>query len=218
MYLPSSVLDVGCGLGNWLEVSKTLGVNEVIGLDGAYINRELLKIKPEEFVEWDLHKSISLGRRFDLSICLEVAEHLPESTAETLVQSLTKHSDVILFSAAIPGQGGQYHVNEQWPAYWQKLFGNAGYVFIDCFRNKIWMNENIEWWYRQNIFLVVKKNNELARMASLPVLPLVHPDLFKNVSNNANNKIKRLEKSLDRLQQRDIVGKFSRMLKGKKSL
>lgn len=216
VYQPSSVLDVGCGLGNWLEVSKKLGVNEVIGLDGAYVNRELLRIESEEFVEWDLQKSIYLGRRFDLCICLEVAEHLPESSAETLVRSLADHSDLILFSAAIPNQGGQYHINEQWPAYWQKLFNKVDYVFVDYFRNKIWMNEKIEWWYRQNIFLVVKKGNELARLASMPVLPLVHPELFKNVCNNANSKIKHLEKSLDHLKKRDIVGKFSRLLKGKK--
>ncbi len=216
IFRPSSVLDIGCGLGNWLEVSKRLGVNEIIGVDGTYVNRKLLKIAPEEFVESDLQKGISLGRRFDLGICLEVAEHLPESSAETLVRSLTYHADVLLFSAAIPGQGGQFHLNEQWPAYWQNLFFRNDFVFVDCLRNKIWMNEKVEWWYRQNIFLVVKKDHALANQASGSVLPLVHPELFKNISYNAISKIQRLEKNIAHLQKRDIVGKFSKLLKRKK--
>lgn len=216
MLKPNSVLDIGCGLGNWLEVAKKLGVNKVTGVDGNYVNRDLLKIQKDEFVEWDLKKSVSLGHKFDLCICLEVAEHLPESSAEALVHSLTSHADVIMFSAAIPGQGGQFHINEQWPDYWQKLFAKFNYEFIDCFRRKIWLNNNIEWWYRQNLFLVVKNGHSLAGNSSETVLPLVHPELFRNVSLNSNGRIQRLEKNLARLQRRDIVGKFSRLIKRKK--
>ena len=46
-----------------------------------------------------------------------------------LVATITKHGDAVLFSAAIPGQGGQDHLNEQWPEYWQKKFEVNGYYF-----------------------------------------------------------------------------------------
>src|SRR4051812_36224294 len=97
IFKPQSAVDIGCGLGNWLEVAKKMGVNEVAGIDGSYVDRSLLKIQPEEFIEWDLKQLVNLGRKYDLGICLEVAEHLPSSSAEILIQSLTSHAEVILF-------------------------------------------------------------------------------------------------------------------------
>ena len=175
---PGSVLDVGSGIGTWLKAFEEAGVQNYCGLDGDYVDRSQLKIPTEKFIPIDLGKSWSLHKKFDLVISLEVAEHLPESSADTFVDSLTSHGDVILFSAAIPGQGGQRHINEQWPEYWQKKFARHGFYFHDIVRPMIWNNENVNWWYRQNIFLINKDKNQET------IMPLVHPELFNQKLSN----------------------------------
>jgi len=214
-YRPNSIIDVGCGLGNWIEVAKKLGINDIIGVDGNYVNRSLLKISEKEFVEMNLLESFDLGRKFDMAICLEVAEHLPKSSADILIESLTRHSDVILFSAAIPGQGGQNHFNEQWPDYWQSKFEKNGFEMIDFFRPKIWNNKKIERWYRQNLFLVVKKEHSLSRLGNNLGLSLVHPELLEIVTAQYEEKIKNLQSTIQKLQSRDIIGKLAQVFRKK---
>ena len=48
-YLPKSVLDVGCGLGTWLEVGGSWGVSDVLGIEGPWLDRGLLRV-PQELV------------------------------------------------------------------------------------------------------------------------------------------------------------------------
>lgn len=175
---PKSVLDVGCGIGTWLRAFEENGVQDYCGIDGAYVNRTQLQIPQEKFVAADLRKPFLLNRKFDLIISLEVAEHLPENCADNFVSSLVSHGDVIIFSAAVPGQGGQYHINEQWPEYWQEKFKSHGFYYHDIIREKIWTNEKIDWWYRQNIFLISREINPR------PALALVHPELLNQKINN----------------------------------
>ena len=215
IFKPKSIIDVGCGLGNWIEVAKKMGIEEVVGVDGSYVNRTLLKIDDKEFVESDLTKPFDLGRKFDLAICLEVAEHLPDYSAEGLVKSITNHTDVVMFSAAIPGQGGQNHINEQWPTYWQELFQKYDYDMIDFFRPKIWNNTKIERWYRQNMFLVVKKGHTLSDRGSKEIVSLVHPELLSAIIDQNNLKIQKLQAKNEKLAKRDLLGKASKIFKGK---
>lgn len=170
---PQSVVDVGCGLGTWLAVFGEAGVPDVVGVDGDYLDRSLLCIAEDQFITADLTKPFRLDRRFDLVVSLEVAEHLPEAAADVFVQTLVSLSDTILFSAAVPGQGGQNHLNEQWPAYWQEKFAQYGYEFHDVIRKKIWDNERVDWWYRQNTFLVRKVRD--GEVALRKIDPIVHP-------------------------------------------
>jgi len=172
-FRPDSVLDIGCGLGTWLAVCQRLGIKDLAGIDGPGLSNALLAVNPDIITLKDLTRQFSLQRRFDLAICLEVAEHLPAESADVLVASITAHADTILFSAAIPGQGGQHHLNEQWPAYWQAKFEKHGYYFHDPIRPRIWDNQAIEWWYRQNIFIVVKGEKPLQQ----PNLSMIHPEL-----------------------------------------
>lgn len=216
IYQPKSMLDVGCGLGNWIQVAKSLGVPKITGIDGSYVNRLLLKITEDEFVEKDLKDKFNLNQKFDLAICLEVAEHLPAESAAGLIESLTLHADVIIFSAALPGQGGQNHINEQWPDYWQKLFTKNGFEMIDFFRPKIWNNQKIERWYKQNMFLVVKKEHFLDKGMDKLALSLIHPELFETIIEQYEQRIKKLQHTIDNLQSRDIIGKAIRLFKGKK--
>ena len=155
---PHSVLDVGCGIGTWLKVFKDHGVNLLKGIDGDYLDRNLLKkyIEEKDFIEMDISRPFNLGVTFDLILSLEVAEHLPEIAAEDFVSSLILHGNNILFSAAIPNQGGQNHLNEQWPTYWAEKFKIRGYEAYDIIRPHIWTDKRIDIFYRQNILLFSK--------------------------------------------------------------
>ncbi len=171
---PKSVLDVGCGTGTWLKAFEEAGVEHYYGLDGHYVKESQLQIPYKKFIVTDFSKQWAINEEFDLVVSLEVAEHLPESSADTFIESLVAHGDVILFSAAVPGQGGQHHINEQWPEYWQQKFAKHGFYFHDTIRPLIWNNEKVNWWYRQNIFIINRIRDNAAQ-----ALSKVHPELFK---------------------------------------
>jgi len=155
---PNSVIDIGCGYGAWLKVFQEHGVKRVCGLDGDHVDRSKLLIDPVYFIPVDLAERFQLSERYDLTICLEVAEHLPQSAAARFIRSLTTVAPFVLFSAAVPGQKGTGHVNEQWPSYWKSLFAENGFRRLDPIRRHIWKDNRIEWFYRQNIFLYVSQS------------------------------------------------------------
>jgi SAM-dependent methyltransferase len=148
-----SVLDVGCGTGGWLQAFAQHGISDYLGVDGDYVPRGMLKIPVDRFRALDIANLADLGRVFDLACSLEVGEHLPESAARCFVAALVCAAPVVLFSAAIPHQGGTAHLNEQWQAYWAAFFAQHGYVAVDCIRPRIYGNNKVEWWYRQNILI-----------------------------------------------------------------
>ncbi|MFM9960373.1 MAG: class I SAM-dependent methyltransferase [Planctomycetaceae bacterium] len=178
-----SAVDVGCGVGTWLSVLQQFGVERILGVDGDWVAPEALVIPPSCFQERDLQTPLNLSEQFDLAICVEVAEHLPVARADTLIRDLTSLADFVLFSAAIPGQGGVNHVNEQWPEYWNDRFRSDGYRVLDLIRQRIWNDPAIPFWYRQNMLLFVRetRRHEIQlEVASAPTWPLaiVHPHLY----------------------------------------
>jgi SAM-dependent methyltransferase len=186
---PKSVVDIGCGIGTWLRAFKNNGVKEILGLDGQWCNRDLLHkyIESHEFRCVDLEQPIHLEKKYDLVISLEVAEHLSEQAADIFIQSLVNAGNIILFSAAIPGQGGFNHINEQWPQYWADKFKNHGYKSYDIIRKNIWNYTEIERHYKQNIFLVAHNSVKIDYEES-EILPLVHPDVFKYINKIVQGK------------------------------
>jgi SAM-dependent methyltransferase len=161
----ASVLDVGCATGTWLKEWKGSGVEDICGVDGDYVKRDQLQISPAEFMPHDLSLSFRLERTFDLVQSLEVAEHLAAGSASRFVESLTEHSSgLVLFSAAPPGQGGEFHINEQPFEYWRTLFRQRGFVPFDYIRPRIADRADISFWYRYNVLLYVRED----RMATLP--------------------------------------------------
>jgi SAM-dependent methyltransferase len=184
---PGRVVDVGCGTGSWLAVARELGCEDVLGIDGDYVDRAQLEIPEEQFLALDLTRALPPPSSFDLAISLEVGEHLPPSRADAFVESLTSLAPVVLFSSAVPNQGGTGHVNEQWQDWWAGLFARHGCVPVDCLRHRIWNDQRVRYFYAQNMLLYVH-SADIERLPRLPkpdgdrVMPLnvVHPRLFTN--------------------------------------
>lgn len=180
-----SVVDVGCGLGAWLAAFRSHGVEDVLGLDGAWVDRSALAIPQDRFVPADLAHPIAVDRRFDLALCLEVAHLLQPSHAPQLVTGLAGLADVVCLSAGIPGQPGIQHVNLQWPAYWAELFSRHGYRPCDPLRARLWEDDAVAWWFAQNL-LVYATDEALDRLPGLAAArcagdrprPLVHPTCY----------------------------------------
>jgi SAM-dependent methyltransferase len=177
----SKIIDVGCGEGWWAETFQQHGC-ETVGVDGGYVESSPLG---DRFIPHDLNHPLPLHlrNRFDAAVCLEVAEHLPERRAAGLIDDLTDLAPIVIFSAAIPGQGGTGHVNEQWPSYWVHLFSTFRFVVSGALRFSIWDNTDIENWYRQNLLIAVRADLEqfYQHLFDSPVahpFPIVHPVLY----------------------------------------
>lgn len=183
---PKSVIDVGCGTGLWLKAFSENGIREITGIDGSWVDKKMLVIPGQAFISKDLEQPLNIGKKADLAVCLEVAEHLNSTKSEQLISSLVEVAPVILFSAAIPFQGGAHHVNEQWPDYWAKIFKEKGYIPVDCLRRKIWDDNRVSFFYAQNILIYVdkKKINEYQKLKKEveagynEALSLVHPHMY----------------------------------------
>lgn len=195
---PESILDIGCATGIWLALAKEKGVNTILGIDGDWVPQEHLEIKKNEFIQENIEhitKVKSLVKtKFDMSLCIEVAEHLTEGTAIQLVDLLTSSSEVVLFSAAIPGQGGTGHINEQLQSYWKNEFHGKDFICIDLIRPKVWAESDVNLIYKQNIMVYVKKNSKAYNQFMMKneecnnnyVLDRVHPRLLSKRMEKIN--------------------------------
>jgi SAM-dependent methyltransferase len=183
----TSVIDIGCGIGTWLKVFEEHGIVDIVGVDGYYVPEEQLLIDRSRFRSADLilSKPLPLERRFDLACCLEVAEHLPPGSETQLIHTLTDAAPLVLFSAAIPGQPGPGHINTRWHDHWAGIFGQRGYLPLDIVRPLVWGQEDVKWWYQQNVVIyydpkIVQVGRPATRIAALNV---VHPYLYTEVRN-----------------------------------
>jgi SAM-dependent methyltransferase len=185
---PRSVIDLGCGAGSWLAEFKRQGTADVLGVDGPHIPANQLEIDASDFVAADFSQPLRLRGTFDLALSLEVAEHLNPAHSEEFVDTLTRLAPVVLFSAAIPYQGGEHHVNEQWPAYWVERFAAHEFMAFDPFRRWLWERSDVDWWYAQNLLLFVRRDHvsKLPRIGSLTeaespaIQTYIHPRNYLN--------------------------------------
>jgi hypothetical protein len=183
-----TVVDVGCGECSWLAEFLHHGIDDVRGLDGAYVPADVLKIPERLVTRCNLRHPFKLDRQFDLAISLETAEHLPAARAQGLVADLVRLAPQVLFSAAIPFQRGRYHINCQWPDYWQKLFRAHDYLAFDLIRPRIWDDDTVEFWYQQNSILYVRRDRAeqnptlapLIKSSEVPLKRLVHSSLCES--------------------------------------
>lgn len=177
LFEPQTVIDVGCGEGWWAEAFSELGC-DVLGVDSGAIPTSPLD---DRFRAVDLTQPFPDLGTWDLAVCLEVAEHLPATRAEGFIKDLCGLAPDIVFSAAIPGQGGVGHINEQPPDYWVKLFRANGFDVSGMLRWMIWDDDRIENWYRQNLLIATSRPESYPDMFGHPSAEpfhVVHPVLF----------------------------------------
>jgi SAM-dependent methyltransferase len=215
---PQSVVDVGCGTGAWLSVFREQGIKDVLGIDGDYVDRNSLLIPEKSFQAHNLGGPLKIGRKFDLVVSLEVAEHLSSRHAKSFVESLTFLGPVIMFSAAIPYQGGRNHVNEQWQDYWRNLFYEKGFEAVDFVRKRVWDNPEVGPEFAQNIIMYIQKDslaeNSLLKeeweKTNFP-LSIVHPKHYENRVLLNNVGLRRTLQAMPKM----IIEKILRKIKGK---
>lgn len=182
----SSVIDIGCGQGAWLAAAGALGATRLTGLDGPWVDEARLRHPGIRFVPTNLAADAPITvERHDVAISVEVAEHLPAPRAAALVHALCDAADAVVFSAAVPHQGGTDHVNERRASYWASLFAERGFECLDIVRGAVWNDEHVEWWYRQNVLVFARRGSAAHRaLDSVPPPPrpldLVHPDAFES--------------------------------------
>lgn len=228
---PRSVIDIGCGLGTWLKVWQELDSSiKIVGLDGNDVESDERYIPLDSYGKVDLTQNYTQSllvaskliskqmggggetqrtdKPFELAQSFEVAEHLYAQYAPNFIKLLTSLSDIILFSAAIPYQGGVHHVNEQPPAYWAELFAQNDYVCIDCIRSQIWNNESISFWYSQNILLFVHTSK-----AHLFDFPTTQTPLYLTHYKVWEERSKWLQSFIDAHEQRPFATALKLIIK-----
>lgn len=206
VYDVCSIVDFGCGIGTWLSTFKQINQQGIIlGIDGDWISDDQLLIDKTCFLRANLNQEIKLEKKYDLAQSLEVAEHLPKSRAYSFVKDLTDASDLVLFSAAIPGQGGIEHVNEQWLSYWVEIFRGYDYELFDVIRTQLWNRDDIkELHYKQNIVLFARKGTKSYDACSRirmgePICDIVHPDIYMDQISFKQTRVYKIALKISRV-------------------
>ena len=213
IFHPDSVLDIGCGTGDWLSVFQATGSRKICGYDGVWVPKDSMKIKSENFRTIDFYGDFSITERFDFALCLEVAEHVSREVSEKMVRVMCGCADVVLWSAAIPGQGGYEHINERYQDHWIEVFKAQGFTAFDLVRPKVWMNEKVSWWYQQNC--LVFANAPACQKYSLtpePFVPvLIHPLLYESARDPKNYSVSQIVRTVPHYLTRRFSTKKSKL-------
>jgi SAM-dependent methyltransferase len=157
----ASVVDIGCGQGLPLHAFRE--VDPALRLRGfddsptavARARARQLDVSALDIVALTREQARSFtatNGRFDLALCLEVAEHLPAWHGGKLLDVLTCGQRLI-FSAAHPNQGGVRHVNERVADYWIARLTDRGFRLStddEALRAEV-AALRLSPWYGQNI-------------------------------------------------------------------
>lgn len=157
MYKPASVSDFGCATGLYLEPFAARGV-EVTGYDNADDALALTKL-PGKVHKADLTQAQAIVQS-DLSICLEVLEHIEAVAAVQVAKTIADNSKTLVFSAAHPGQGGEGHINCRPKEYWEGVFNAYGLYrdYIDTEKLTSYMTSGYHMgWLPMNVMILKKR-------------------------------------------------------------
>lgn len=160
-YSPKSIVDIGCGVGIYLKEFNKKGIENLLGIDGSPAARDEFLLSSDKLIIFDLAKKYKFEKKYDLALCLEVAEHLRAEDADVLVETIIDSANDIIFSAAVPGQGPRSigHINEQPPEYWIKKFEDKKYNYLEEQTKEMRreLKENgVVWWIVNNLMVFVK--------------------------------------------------------------
>jgi hypothetical protein len=181
----------------------------LLGIDGPWNDQQTMAHPAIRFQAANLETPLGLSERFDLALSIEVVEHLSPAAGEAVVESLSRLSDAVMFSAAVPGQGGVNHIHERYPSHWAGLFMSRGFRVFDAFRPWFWTDERVMPWHRANVFLYARDTHPLARAGFAEVgqtglMDAVHPWLYDRL---------RLREAGFRDHVRELVPSFVRALR-----
>jgi SAM-dependent methyltransferase len=153
------VLDVGCGLGGYVELLQLWGATDAVGVDGFAFNAGYAT--PGWYRQHDLREPLRLGRKFDLVVCTEVVEHLDRVHERTLMESVRAHAGrLVLFSGARIDQPGAGHVNCRLPGYWLDAWRDAGWE-ADPFDSSAVRSLATFSWLRRNLLVLKRRGSVL---------------------------------------------------------
>lgn len=184
--VPESVIDLGGGGGGWLKAFQEQGTKKILCIDNPCIKPKDLVISYENFMPFDLSNNLPEPIKCDFCISTEFAEHVSLKMSEKIVDFLTQSAPIILFSAAIPGQGGGGHINEQRHSFWKKLYEDKGYERFDLIRETILFDDTIPFWFRQNLYVYVNIN--YLKENNLELKKSFIPDEFELIHESILNK------------------------------
>jgi SAM-dependent methyltransferase len=158
-FAPATAVDVGCGTGAFLAELQRRGP-QVHGLEYSDAGIARTRAKGVGVSPFDLRTGArpTLPReRFDLVTSFEVAEHLPPELADRFVDTLASLGDRIVMTAAVPGQGGMNHVNEQPNEYWIAKLRQRGFTYAtdvtQRFRREWQARLREQHWYADNVMV-----------------------------------------------------------------
>jgi SAM-dependent methyltransferase len=152
-FAPKVVFDVGCGTGALLAALARQGCT-VFGVEYSKAALAYCHGLGLDVTRFDIENDpYDDSRRFDVAVSIEVAEHLPDPSADRYVDLLARADRAVVFTAATPGQGGNDHVNEQPPEYWVAKFRVRGFHLDEGLTNAWrdrWSRSGCvrEWYYR----------------------------------------------------------------------
>ncbi|MEM8591246.1 MAG: methyltransferase domain-containing protein [Pseudomonadota bacterium] len=203
---PGTVIDLGCGLGYFLKAMADYGA-EVSPVDNAWVKDLNVEVALEKYRFHDLDTPYADTKRYDLATSFEVAEHLKPERSEAFVEELCALSDVVAFSAAIPGQGGSGHINLRWQSEWATLFEAQGYKCFDAIRSRMAEREDAFFWFRQNAYLFIKDGTPVPEgVAGTQIAPQAANVISRNFYNRrmkgAQRQIAKLRAELAKYETR----------------
>ena len=136
-----------------LRSTKARGAHHPGDRGGIYSNADTI-VSQENILTEDVSSyGYDWKKQFDLALTIEVAVHLPESSANLFCDNLINASNFIVFSAARVGQTGLGHINEQPLGYWVKKFWARGYIPLEVFRPYIAEDKSVFPWLRMNLLM-----------------------------------------------------------------